>query len=383
MTPETPTPEELRELARFPVVLRRLVEAELAAGNSIIEIGHSFPAPPAGAWVRLARRVSTRPHASDDLVDWRSRYSSTSAGEFTDAGRFYFVVEPAEDDLQASDPAPLHDTNIAPPPPAPPAQGTESPAATTRSTGNRQETAFSGPARVTGLSAGVRFELELADTRTPDALWAFLEQRLSTPFSPALAPSDKGDRLHLGATLNLAGAHYRITLAFEAAGRRLNRYHLVITATWAVSGQDDQTWFRERADSWFRTWCSPWPQAQRPLPTADDPARYRQLTAALLAQAGALATIGDIQAAIIGGMQRGGWYAAGDKEGTTRLHWNGSHFVSFTEGDHIAWPPLAGAAEFLDRLSRFVNLPNHHTGDTPGTSTDSWRLILRQMKAPS
>ena len=72
MTPETPTPEELRELERrelercelerreletFPAVLRHLVEAELAAGNSIAEIGHSFPAPPAGAWVRIARRV--------------------------------------------------------------------------------------------------------------------------------------------------------------------------------------------------------------------------------------------------------------------------------------------------------------------------------------
>jgi hypothetical protein len=74
------------------------------------------------------------------------------------------------------------------------------------------------------------------------------------------------------------------------------------------------------------------------------------------------------------------WYATGDKEGTTRLHWNRGRFVSFTEGDHIAWPPVADAVDFLDRLGRIVNLPNHHAGDTPGTSADTWRLILRQRQ---
>ena len=42
-------PEYEIELREMPALLRALLAAELAAGNSIVELGHSFPAPPAGA----------------------------------------------------------------------------------------------------------------------------------------------------------------------------------------------------------------------------------------------------------------------------------------------------------------------------------------------
>ena len=41
------------EVDAFPPLLRALLDEELAAGNEISEIGHSFPAPPAGAYIRL------------------------------------------------------------------------------------------------------------------------------------------------------------------------------------------------------------------------------------------------------------------------------------------------------------------------------------------
>src|SRR5688572_1165832 len=88
------TPEHQKELARFPPVLRALIEAELAVGNSIEEIGHSFPAPPAGAYFKLANKVSTRLRASGDGLNFYERNSSIHSGEFTDATRFYFVLEP-------------------------------------------------------------------------------------------------------------------------------------------------------------------------------------------------------------------------------------------------------------------------------------------------
>lgn len=43
------TPEQTKELAEFPPVLRALVEAELAAGNAIVEIAHGHPGPPVSA----------------------------------------------------------------------------------------------------------------------------------------------------------------------------------------------------------------------------------------------------------------------------------------------------------------------------------------------
>ena len=82
------------ELAKFPVALRTLIETELASGNSIVEIGHSFPAPPAGAYIKLASIVSTRARDNGDGLSFYDRNNSSYSGEFTDAKRFYFVLEP-------------------------------------------------------------------------------------------------------------------------------------------------------------------------------------------------------------------------------------------------------------------------------------------------
>ena len=84
-----------KELEAFPPILRRLLEAELNAGNEIKEIGHSFPAPPAGAYVKLSKPLSTRPRASSRGIDYYDRNSSLYSGEITDAKRFYFLLEPA------------------------------------------------------------------------------------------------------------------------------------------------------------------------------------------------------------------------------------------------------------------------------------------------
>ncbi|KQW52221.1 MULTISPECIES: hypothetical protein [unclassified Roseateles] len=88
------TAEQHADLARFPCALRDLVHAELAAGNAIEDIGHSFPAPPVGAYVLLVRALTTRPVASGQGLDFRARNSAITSGEFTDAGRHFFVLLP-------------------------------------------------------------------------------------------------------------------------------------------------------------------------------------------------------------------------------------------------------------------------------------------------
>lgn len=87
-------PEHAQELARFPAILRDLVEAEVAAGNEIAELGHSFPAAPCGAYVKLTRPVSTRARERTPELDFYDRNSSSYAGEFTDSKRHFFVLEP-------------------------------------------------------------------------------------------------------------------------------------------------------------------------------------------------------------------------------------------------------------------------------------------------
>jgi len=83
-----------KEFAAFPLTLRTLVYAELEAGNEVVAIGGGFPAPPIGANVRLAKPVSTRPRQSAGDVIFRERNSSLYSGEFTDATRVYYVLEP-------------------------------------------------------------------------------------------------------------------------------------------------------------------------------------------------------------------------------------------------------------------------------------------------
>ena len=78
----------------MPAVLRALLEAELAAGNEIAEIGHTFPAPPAGAYFRLAKPLLSRAPKSGDGIVYYDRNGSTYSGEITDAKRFYFLLEP-------------------------------------------------------------------------------------------------------------------------------------------------------------------------------------------------------------------------------------------------------------------------------------------------
>jgi hypothetical protein len=86
--------EHRRDIEAMPPVLRALLKAELEMGNEIVEVGHSFPAPPAGAYFKLARRVMSRPRATGGGLEFYDRNTSIYSGEFTDAKRFFFILEP-------------------------------------------------------------------------------------------------------------------------------------------------------------------------------------------------------------------------------------------------------------------------------------------------
>ena len=93
-TQATVPPQFRCDADAFPSVLRALLDAELAAGNQIAEVGHSFPAPPAGAYFMLARPVTTRARASGDGLEFRDFNSSIYSGWFTDDRGFFYLLEP-------------------------------------------------------------------------------------------------------------------------------------------------------------------------------------------------------------------------------------------------------------------------------------------------
>ena len=86
--------EYQKEFAQFPPVLQTLVLEELAAGNEIAELSHGFPAAPCGASIMLARQVTTRPREATQELKFYERNGSSYSGEFTDATRHFFVLEP-------------------------------------------------------------------------------------------------------------------------------------------------------------------------------------------------------------------------------------------------------------------------------------------------
>jgi hypothetical protein len=87
-------PLEFRgEADALPPALRALLDAELAAGNSIAEVGSRFPAPPAGAYFKLTRPVTTRSPESSGGVSYRF-LNALNCGCYSDDRGFYFILEP-------------------------------------------------------------------------------------------------------------------------------------------------------------------------------------------------------------------------------------------------------------------------------------------------
>ncbi|MEO7361415.1 MAG: hypothetical protein ABI120_13870 [Gemmatimonadaceae bacterium] len=82
-----------RDVDALPPLLRALLDAELAVGNSIVRVSYTHPAPPSGACVMLANPVSTRERSSNHGLTFRPVDSSDYSGWFTDECARYFILE--------------------------------------------------------------------------------------------------------------------------------------------------------------------------------------------------------------------------------------------------------------------------------------------------
>lgn len=93
-------------LDRFPGPLKALVLAELAAGNTILDVGGGYPAPPAGDRIDLARDLITLSGGTHEGLRYHERDSSTHHQEVTDAEGFFWIVtapspSPLDPDMNA------------------------------------------------------------------------------------------------------------------------------------------------------------------------------------------------------------------------------------------------------------------------------------------
>ncbi len=383
------TAEQQKELGAFPPVLRQFVEDELAAGNSIVEFGHSFPAPPAGAYCKLAHKVTTRPRASSDGLSFYERNSSIYSGEFTDAKRFYFLIEPPnppppEPDMdairKALEPAADGMAHRTRPrtrePDAGLGKGQTPSGSGRRAPGRSADRALPGAFSVLETATGATRVLHFRDRRPPHEIQFALERQLMALFT---ATMNQG-KLHLQAQAWIVGAQYSFELQYLAASPSGNIYSLRVETCWAGKGSANDEYYRKTAGSWF----SHWTRDLRPIdPSRNEEgstAQYQSRCEATLKAEQHLDTIPAIQNAILSAMKQGATFASSHKEGGSTIGWMNGRFAKADYGDDPGHRSFASEDEFLRFLRQYYD---HETSSAvfPNKVSEftAWKLILRRL----
>lgn len=375
----TITPEQEMELAKFPAMLRFLIETELASGNSIIEVGHSFPAPPVGAYIKLANKVSTRKRADGDGLSFYERNCSSYSGEFTDAQRFYFVIEPpnpppAELDMDSIRLSFGPQTNLS-----------EIGLRTSRSPDDREaspakelntDSALSHALSIEESATGATRTLYFEDKRPPHEVQFALERDLRTLFKPSM----EDGKLCLRAKAIVVGADYGFLLCFEAALPDWNCYSLRAKVLWGELPSDHADYYRKTAGSWFASWTRVFVAANRPLVNEGSAERYRQLCDQGLNAEKQLDSVVSIQQNIIAAIKDGARFCDSHKEGGTNIYWNGEQFVRSDFGDNPDKRHFTDEIEFLKMLRQFCHWDvTRNSGKDQLSEIETWRLIMRRM----
>ncbi len=385
------TPEQQKEFAKFPAPLRGLVEAELAAGNTIAAIENGFPAAPCGASIKLANAVSEANRKSTSEVKFYERNTSSYCGEFTTAERHFFVLEPPlppppYPDMDAirkahepkPDPlaklaqrepgtgiqfSPLASRNRRGETKTSTAQNTEAPKAPPH---------FTNTESATGWTRVLHFE----DKRPPHLVQFNLERELMVLFVASM----DGSELRMNATADVNGARYDFEVRFLAALKSNYHYSLRTEASWADADQKHHDYFRKMSDSWFQMWTRELRSATPPDMSKNLVERYQKESAATLLAQQQLNSVEAVQRAIIDGMKRGGTYATSHKEGGTNIYWRVDRYVRSDYGDYPDLKNYMSDAEFLQMLWNFCQFEvKRHAGKQGLSELDAWKLILRRM----
>ena len=382
------TPEQTRELAGFPPALKALVEAELTAGNTLLEIGGGHPAPPIGACAKLEKKVSTRPRASDEALSFYERNSSSYCGEFTDATRHFFVLEapeppPPEPDMDAIrkslEPKPDPMVQLAQREPASRSRRNARPSSSSSRT-RKKATPRGRALTKIETATGIIRTLHFRDPRPPHEVQFALERDLMVLFV-ANQGSEKRSWVARG---NVNGAQYGFEFRFEAALRSENCYSLRVEGSWGEHSTENRDYFSKTSESWFNLWTRELTPANPPNADEGLPERYHTLAQEALQAEAHLDSVAAVQQAILAGVKNGGTYGISHKEGGSHIRYRLGQFVRTDHGDDPGEQVYSGEAEFLTKLRSFCSLESRRTaGNKPLPELDEWRLILRRMSPPT
>jgi hypothetical protein len=340
--------------------------------------------------VRLAKKVTTRPRDSGNGLDFYERNSSSYSGEFTDARRFFFVLEPPnppppEPDMDAIrkslEPKPDALTRLA-----------QREAGTGAVIARQALSLFAGegdrgsvrpaskprrPMQSVETPTGWSRVLHFQDRRPPHEVQFALERELMALFAGAV---DNG-KLCMLARANVNGARFFFELRFEAALLLKNCYSLRVEVSWAEHAATHHDYFRKTSDSWFHLWTRDLVAASAPRANAGLGERYRKLCAEALGAETHLDSVAAVQRAIVEGVKRGGSFGTSHKEGGTNIFWRDGKFIRSDYGDYPDHKIFTDEAEFLKMLRQFCQFDvTRNTGREPLPEFDIWKLILRRMR---
>ncbi|MEQ1827008.1 MAG: hypothetical protein ABL921_13720, partial [Pirellula sp.] len=318
-----------------------------------------FPAPPAGAYIKLANKVSTRARAADDSLSFYERNSSIYSGEFTDAQRFYFVLEPPNPPPSEPDMDALRNS-YEPQPSAP----------------NLVDSSASQGLMVEESATGAKRVLSFNDKRPPHEVKFALERQLRTLFAPAM----EHDKLCMRAKANVVGADYDFLLCFEAALPEWNCYSLRAEVSWGELKSNYVDYYRKTSGSWFAYWTADFIAADPPLANESSMHRYGQLCEEAFIAEQKLDSVSAIQQAIVAAVKGGASFCDSNKEGDTRIDWRRDRFVRLDTGDYPDEQHFKDESEFLKMLHQFCYWDATRNCEKDQLSEiDIWRLILRRM----
>lgn len=380
--------DQQAELGRFPLPLRALIDAELAVGNTIVEIGHSFPAPPVGAYCKLSKHVTSRTRDSDDQVDFYDRNSSIYSGEFTDAKRYFFVLEPPhpqepEPDMDAIRRGLNSQVDAAPQAATPPS------AAEVQTSNQKQSQSKRKRARTFEIkehskrviqelySTGASWLMYFRDQATPDEIQAELEEEVRTIFTPAL----RDGILSMSANARVVGARYKFELRYEAALPDANHYSLHIQADWKGFPENTHEYFRKSCNGWIDLWTRNLQLYPPPSPDENLPEKYKSICDSAMIECARLNSIETIRDRIIAAVKAGATYSSSHKEGGTVFSWESDHYLRYDFGDYPGQDEYHDDAAFLQAIKQFFHWDVHrNAGDTPLTDLEVWTLLYRMMR---
>ena len=230
------------------------------------------------------------------------------------------------------------------------------------------------PCIVMGTSAARRVQFQ--DPRPPHEIQFLLERDLLILLEPFAGDA----QLTYRQSWRYQGIRYAAELRFEAALPDTNEYSLRLEAHFDEYPEASQADCRKQAEGWFSIWTGGFKPVAAATAAAPASERYLVLIGQALAAEAHLTEVAAVQQSILAALRAGAYFATSDKEGGTKIRFEGGEYVRAGYGESSGVERYTDERKFLAFLRQFYHW-KVATGTHPEPLPDyvEWKLILRML----